>query len=148
MNTPPAGGMSALHNQFSVQCPICNTGIAFFRVRRRFNCPECKTTLGSNRPTVDVWAALIYILLLGAVWLVLSLELKITGAVTYLEWTVVTGAIGVAAYCLLVPRLLWLETDSWSLEAPAAPASGKHKVLGYRNSAHTGPSAGAKKRAS
>lgn len=137
-----------LRSQFSVQCPICHAEIAFYRVKRRFNCAKCATTLGSNRSTLDVVAALIYILLLPVVWFILYRQFSRVDAASYLEATILTAAVGVAAYCLLAPRLLWLETDSWHREAPPAPAGKKHKVLGYRTTARTGPHAGAKKHVS
>jgi hypothetical protein len=138
----------SLSQQFSVQCPVCNAEIVFYRVKRRFNCAACATTLGSNRSTVDVWVALIYLLLIPVLWVVAVRQLNLVDATSYVEWAVLAGAIGVAAYCVLVPRLLWLETDSWNRDAAPAPSGKKQKVLGYRSSAGAGPRTGEKKRAS
>ena len=140
--------MNTIYRQFSVQCPICNAEIPFFRVKRRFNCPHCATTLASNRPIVDVWAALIYVVLVPIALASTAFELKLGDTAAYVQWAVIFGAAGIVAYCVLVPRLLWLETDSWSRDAPPAPAGTKHKVLAYRTDAGAGPQAGAKKRAS
>jgi len=139
--------MNAIYHQFSVQCPICNAEIPFFRVKRRFNCARCATTLASNRSTVDVWAALIYVLLVPIALISTVYELKLGDTAAYVQWALLLGAAGIVAYCILVPRLLWLETDSWTGDAPAA-AGKKHKVLAYRTHAGAGPQAGAKKRAS
>src|ERR1700722_10347250 len=140
--------MNAIYRQFSVQCPICNAEIPFFRVKPRFNCARCATTLASNRSTVDVWAALIYVLLVPIALVSTAYELKLGATSAYVQWALVLGAAGIVAYCLLAPRLLWLETDSWTADAPPAPAGKKHKVLAYRTHAGAGPQAGAKKRAS
>jgi hypothetical protein len=140
--------MNALFRHFSVQCPICNAEIPFYRVKRRFNCAHCATTLASNRPTVDVWAALVYVLLVPVALVVTGYELKLSDGTAYLQWTLLFGGAGIVAYCVLVPRLLWLETDTWSRDSATAPAGKKHKVLAYRTHAGAGPQAGAKKRAS
>lgn len=119
-------------SQFSAQCPVCNTDITFYRVKRRFNCPKCATTLGSNRSTVDVWAALIYVLLVPVVWWFVYDRNSHADATLYVEWTILTAAVAIGAYCLLAPRLLWLETDSWTRDAPPMPVGKKRKVLTYR----------------
>jgi hypothetical protein len=140
--------MNAIYRQFSVQCPICNAEMPFYRVKRRFNCAQCATTLASNRSTVDVLAAVIYVLLVPIALVSTGYGLKLANTAAYVQWALIFGAVGIGAYCILAPRLLWLETDTWSRDAPAVPAGAKHKVLTHRIQAGTGPQAGAKKRAS
>jgi uncharacterized protein (DUF983 family) len=135
----------SLKNQVSVQCPFCHHDILFYRVKPRFNCPQCATTLGSNRSSVDVWAVLIYIALGTASWLALR-ELGLTEATVTVEWAVAAGVFAIATYCLLAPRALHLEPDTWSRDQPAAPAGRKRKILSYRQ--NSDPGAAGQKRVS
>lgn len=129
---------------FSVQCPFCHAQIAFYKVKPRLSCPACNSTLGSNRSSVDVWAVLIYVVLVAAVWFVGERVLRIIDASSYLQWGVASAVIGIAAYCLLAPRVLRLGPDSWSRDEPAEAPGNKRKVVGYR----TGSGASAEKRSS
>jgi hypothetical protein len=122
-----------LKSQVSAQCPVCSTDIVFYRVKPKFNCPACASTLGSNRSTVDVWAVLIY-LLLAAVCLVGGAQLQLFDVRSYSQLAALAGAssvVAIATYCLLAPRALELATDTWSRDRPAAPEGKLQKILSY-----------------
>ncbi len=135
----------SLKSQVSVQCPVCLTDIVFYRVKPKFNCPACASTLGSNRSAVDAWAVLIY-LVLAAICLVGGLQLNLFSirSYSYAQFSALAGAssaIAIASYCLLAPRVLHLATDSWSSDRPAAPAGKLRKILSYSDT--PGPKAAA-----
>ena len=127
-------------SQISVQCAHCHKDILFYRVKPRFNCPHCATTLGSNRSSVDAWAVVIYLALAFGAWFVASRETTLFNDFSALGVALAAASVvlALAAYTLFAPRALNIVTDTWSRDAAAAPAGRKRKVLTYTK---TGPGA-------
>ena len=96
----------SLKNLNPVQCPNCNAEIGFLRVKPRFNCLGCGKPLESNRSSVDVWAVLIYAILVPVVWIAGHRMLGIVDVFSYWHWGVFSASIAIALYCLLAPRAL------------------------------------------
>jgi hypothetical protein len=111
-------------NLFSVECPRCRAAIPFLRVKPRFACKACAAPLMSNRSSVDVWAVLIYVVLLPGIWIV-SDDFSQTANWSSALRIGLSCVFAAAFYCLLAPRALRLEPDTSSSGEPASRAAKK-----------------------
>jgi type VI protein secretion system component VasK len=111
---------------FSVECPQCRAAVPFLRVKPRFACKACSAPLMSNRSSVDVWAVLIYVALAPVIWIA-SDNFPQAGGWPSALWIGIGSSwlFAAAFYCLLAPRALRLEPDTWNAEDPASPAARK-----------------------
>ena len=116
---------------FSGECPQCHAAIPFLRVKPRFACNACAAPLMSNRSSVDVWAVLIYVALMPLAW-IYSDALPQTANWPGAVWIGVSVFFAVGFYCLLAPRALRVEPDTWKADQPAGGKKTR-KVLNYKS---------------
>lgn len=99
-----------MNTYFSLPCPECGRGIGFFRVKPKFSCPNCHSSLQANCKSANSIVGLSYLVAAPLFWFLLFLAGHFAHVkLGYDDWVNYTLLMSVIFYLLVYPRLLRIE---------------------------------------
>lgn len=106
-----------MRDYFSIPCPVCGARLNFLRVKPKFACPNCHTSLSSNFRTANLLLGIFYLIAAPFVWLLLSslrghsANLGSYRHISYSDWVDFTFLASLVFYVAIYPRLLKVERE-------------------------------------